>query len=57
LLARNPFPNDPPRYLRATLYEYRFTNRSERRATGDWWKREARGEYLPKVSLEDFERP
>ena len=56
LLARNPFPNDPPRYVRARLYEYRFTNLSEHRSTGAWWKREERGEYLPAVSLDSFER-
>ena len=56
LLAHNPFPNDPPRYIRARLYEYHFTNSSEHRATGAWWKREERGEYLPAVSLENFGR-
>ena len=56
LLARNPFPNDPPRYVRARLYEYHFTNAAEHRATGAWWKREESGEYLPAVSLENFGR-
>jgi predicted DCC family thiol-disulfide oxidoreductase YuxK len=56
LLARNPFPSEPPRYVRARLYEYHFTNWSEHRATGAWWKREERGEYLPAVSLDNFER-
>ncbi len=52
LLARNPFPEKPPRHLRAKLYEYHFTNADERRATGAWWKREPVREYLPPVSLE-----
>jgi predicted DCC family thiol-disulfide oxidoreductase YuxK len=56
LLARNPFPNEPPRYIRARLYEYRFSDRAEHRATGAWWKREERGQYLPPVSLETFQR-
>ena len=51
LLARNPFPDDPPRYIRATLYEYQFTSVAERKATGAWWKREERDEYLPAISL------
>jgi len=51
LLARNPFPGEPPRYLRARLYEYHFTSVAERRATGAWWKREEQGEYLPPISL------
>ena len=55
LLARNPFPNDPPRYVRATLYEYRFTSSSEHKANGAWWKRKERGEYLPAVSLKNFQ--
>jgi predicted DCC family thiol-disulfide oxidoreductase YuxK len=52
LLERNPFPQEPPRYVRARLYEYRFANAEEHRATGAWWKREERGEYLPAISLE-----
>jgi lipase maturation factor 1 len=53
LFARNPFPQDPPRYVRATLYRYRFTTAQEHRETGAWWKRQELGEYLPSVSLED----
>jgi lipase maturation factor 1 len=52
LLEKNPFPNAPPKYIRAQLYEYRFTTRAERRETGNWWKRELKGEYLPPISLE-----
>jgi hypothetical protein len=47
LLARNPFPDRPPRYIRAVVYEYRFTTLAERRATGQWWKREPKGLYCP----------
>jgi predicted DCC family thiol-disulfide oxidoreductase YuxK len=56
LLAQNPFPHDPPRYVRARLYEYRFTTIEDHRATGAWWKREEAGDYLPAVSLENFTR-
>jgi predicted DCC family thiol-disulfide oxidoreductase YuxK len=56
LLERNPFPEAPPRYIRARLYEYRFTTWEEHRATGAWWKREESGEYLPAISLENFDR-
>jgi lipase maturation factor 1 len=55
LLARNPFPQNPPRFVRARLYQYRFTTLAEYRATGNWWKRENAGEYLPAISLESFE--
>jgi predicted DCC family thiol-disulfide oxidoreductase YuxK len=51
LLEHNPFPGAPPRYIRAELYEYHFTNFKERRADGAWWRRELRGEYLPAISL------
>lgn len=54
LLAHNPFPDKPPVYVRSTLYHYHFTSRAEHRATGAWWKREARGAYLPPVSLRNF---
>jgi predicted DCC family thiol-disulfide oxidoreductase YuxK len=53
LLDQNPFPKQPPRFVRAGLYDYRFTNLAERRATGAWWKREFIGEYLPTVSLHE----
>ena len=54
LFARNPFPELPPRYVRAIVYRYRFTTTSEHRQTGAWWKRQELGEYLPAVSLEQF---
>ena len=52
LLARNPFPESPPRYLRAQLYDYRFTIPDEKRRTGDWWKRTFQKTYLGKIQLE-----
>jgi hypothetical protein len=51
LLAANPFPESPPRLVRALLYRYRFTTPSERRATGAWWHRELIGVYLPPIGL------
>ena len=52
LLERNPFPNSPPRYIRAVLYDYHFTAMAERGTTGAWWKREHRGIYLRPATLE-----
>ena len=43
LLKTNPFPQQPPAYVRAVLYHYRFARTAERRATGAWWVRERRG--------------
>jgi len=54
LMERNPFPDKPPRYLRARLYEYRFSTAKERREQGIWWHREYKGEYLPVISLNSF---
>jgi hypothetical protein len=51
LLQKNPFPQKPPRYIRAMLYEYHFTTMEGRRATGAWWKRELKGLYLQPISL------
>lgn len=51
LLGKNPFPNKPPRYLRAEIYRYRFTTIAEHRRTGAWWQREDARIYLPPVSL------
>ncbi len=43
LLAYNPFPDHPPKYLRVTAWRYRFTTPEERRRSGHWWKREYLG--------------
>jgi hypothetical protein len=51
LLASNPFPDRPPRWVRARLYRYTFTTRAERKASGRWWNRELTGEYFPAVKL------
>ena len=54
LLSRNPFPDKPPRYIRAMFYRYRFTTVDERHQIGAWWKREELREYLPALSLDQF---
>ena len=53
LLAGNPFPEAPPKYIRAEFYNYQFTDAAERRATGAWWRRTRVGEFLPVVSLRE----
>jgi hypothetical protein len=50
LLARDPFPEAPPRWVRAGLWRYRFTSS---RADGAWWQRERVGEYLRPMSAGD----
>lgn len=56
LLRRNPFPDAPPWFVRAVVYQYRFTDRKTRRATGAWWTREKRWLYCPVYSLRGPER-
>jgi hypothetical protein len=51
LLARNPFPDHPPRYLRAWFYDYRFTTPQQRRTSGAWWTRRAVQQLLPPSSI------
>jgi hypothetical protein len=51
LFSSVPFPEHPPRYVRAEVYEYTFSDAQTRRQTGAWWKREPRGLYLPAVGL------
>ena len=46
LLGHNPFPDAPPRYVRAALYNYHFTDFATWRATGAWWQREPMGDYI-----------
>jgi hypothetical protein len=51
LLRVNPFPDEPPRFVRASFYRYRFTSRRERAESGQWWARERVGEFQGPVSL------
>jgi predicted DCC family thiol-disulfide oxidoreductase YuxK len=47
LLAHNPFPERPPRYVRAMIEDYRFTTITGRRAEGLWWDRDNPRPYAP----------
>jgi hypothetical protein len=38
LLAHDPFPDAPPRRIRAIVRDYRFTSLARRRETGAWWE-------------------
>lgn len=52
LFKTNPFPEGPPKFIRAQFYEYHFTTLQEKRETGNWWKRKYLGEYSPMYKLE-----
>ena len=51
LLARNPFPDTPPRLVRGVLYQYHFADAVTGRREGVWWVRERLGLYSPEISL------
>jgi hypothetical protein len=53
LLERNPFPGQPPQYIRAVRYEYHFTRFSDDGSA--WWRREPHGLYCPVLSLKAAE--
>jgi hypothetical protein len=54
LFRGNPFPDHPPRYVRALLYSYHFSTPEQRAGSGQWWTREPAGEFCPAVTLEDL---
>jgi len=56
LLKNNPFPEHPPKYVRARLFDYRFTSRPERAQTSAWWRADELRYYLPPISLRDYSK-
>jgi hypothetical protein len=50
LFRGNPFSNAPPKQVRAVLWQYWFTSMEEKRATGNWWKRQYLGTYAPTLT-------
>jgi hypothetical protein len=50
LFARNPFPDQPPRYIRAVLYEYKFASPGSK--DGIWWTPKKLGNWLPPLSVQ-----
>ena len=52
LFAGNPFPKEPPKQVRAVLWQYWFTTMAERRASGMWWHRQLLGLYAPTLERE-----
>ena len=51
LFENNPFPSAPPRFVRAQLYQYRFSTFDEREETGAWWHRELDGNFIDAMRL------
>jgi hypothetical protein len=52
LFAGNPFPEKPPREVRAVLWQYWFTDLRTKRTQGLWWRRELLGLYAPALERE-----
>jgi predicted DCC family thiol-disulfide oxidoreductase YuxK len=50
LLKHDPFPDKPPKYVRAQFYDYTFPSGAEH-SQGLWWDRTLIGEYFPSVYL------
>ncbi len=48
LLLRDPFPDAPPRWIRAGIWRYEFS-----RERGGWWARRREGEFLAPLSRDD----
>ncbi|HYB99803.1 MAG TPA: lipase maturation factor family protein [Candidatus Limnocylindrales bacterium] len=51
LFAENPFPNGPPRFIRATQYRYEFADPDDEQ--GRWWNRERVRTWLPPLAKDD----
>jgi lipase maturation factor 1 len=56
LLSDNPFPDRAPRYVRAVVYQYHFSDGETRRLQGAWWTREFKGFYAPVMSMQQATR-
>jgi hypothetical protein len=52
LFAVDPFPQSPPKQVRAVIWQYWFTSLEEKRTTGAWWRRTLIGLYAPVLERE-----
>ena len=50
LFAGNPFPDTPPRMVRAVLWQYWFSTLEQKRREGVWWQRQLLGGYAPTLT-------
>ncbi|HET7840267.1 MAG TPA: lipase maturation factor family protein [Terriglobia bacterium] len=51
LFAANPFADSPPRYVRAVMWQYWFTDLATKHRTGLWWDRKMLGLFAPEMAL------
>jgi lipase maturation factor 1 len=57
LLGKNPFPDAPPKYIRAMLHTYYFADLEEKKKTGAWWRREGERIYLKLSAVKKEDLP
>ena len=50
LFAGNPYPNVPPRLVRAVLWQYWFSSPEHKHMEGVWWRRQFLGTYAPTLT-------
>ena len=55
LLGENPFPGQPPQFVRLLYYRYEFTDPETRSRTGNSWERTLLGPLSPPHSRQDFQ--
>lgn len=53
LFAENPFPDKPPRFIRAVIYRYKFAWPGNPEHL--WWEREPLGLWMPVLSVDNPE--
>ena len=51
VFEHNPFPDRPPRYVRALRYDYHFASPEKRATENLYWRRELTGSYYPIARL------
>lgn len=57
LLRFNPFPEKPPMYIRALMYDYTFSTYEQKKEKGWWWQRDLKGLYSPVMALRENVHP
>lgn len=50
LFSGDPFPDAPPRLVRAVLWQYWFSSLEEKRSQDVWWRRQFLGIYAPTLT-------
>jgi len=55
LFADDPFDGDPPRTIRALLYDYKLVSPTVRRTKGSVWKRTLLGRWGPRLRRPDLD--